>query len=227
MRLVYVVEDDADIREIEMIALKSAGFSVKGCESGRAFREEMKKAFPDLILLDIMLEDEDGLTILKNLKKDARTAEIPVIFVTAKTTELDKVRGLDLGADDYMVKPFGIMELISRVKAVLRRTGNTHGPRITTVGSLTLDEDKHLVTVDGNAVTLTFKEYELLKYLALNQSIVIPRDKLMADIWDMNFEAESRTLDVHIMTLRRKLGKAGSYIRTVKNVGYVLKENTD
>ena len=141
MRLVYVVEDDADIREIEMIALKSAGFSVKGCESGRAFREEMKKAFPDLILLDIMLEDEDGLTILKNLKKDARTAEIPVIFVTAKTTELDKVRGLDLGADDYMVKPFGIMELISRVKAVLRRTGNTHGPRITTVGSLTMDED--------------------------------------------------------------------------------------
>lgn len=227
MQLVYVVEDDADIREIEMIALKSAGFSVAACESGRAFWSEMQKTLPDLVLLDIMLEDEDGLTILRKMKKDTRCAEVPVIFVTAKTTELDKVRGLDLGADDYMVKPFGIMELISRVKAVLRRTGKVHGPRLTAVGSLVLDEDKHLVTVDGKAVTLTFKEYELLKYLALNRSIVIPRDKLMADIWDMNFEAESRTLDVHIMTLRRKLGKAGSYIRTVKNVGYVLEENTD
>ena len=227
MQLVYVVEDDADIREIEMIALRSAGFEVTPCESARAFFEETQKKLPDLVLLDIMLEDEDGLTILRKMKKDARCAGIPVIFVTAKTTELDKVRGLDLGADDYMVKPFGIMELISRVKAVLRRTGTTHDQKVTVIGKLMIDDDKHLVAVDGRAVTLTFKEYELLKYLALNRSIVIPRDKLMADIWDMNFEAESRTLDVHIMTLRRKLGEAGSYIRTVKNVGYVLEESTD
>ncbi|MCR5295589.1 MAG: response regulator transcription factor [Lachnospiraceae bacterium] len=226
MHMVYVVEDDADIREIERIALTSAGFLVRDLESASGFWAEMKKELPDLVLLDIMLEDEDGLSVLRKMKKDPHLRDIPVIFVTAKTTEFDKVRGLDLGADDYLVKPFGIMELISRVKAVLRRSGRDKGAKIMKIGRLSIDEEKHQVLVDQKPVVLTYKEYELLKYLAVNQNMVISRDKLMADIWEMNFEAESRTLDVHIMTLRKKLGELGSYIRTVKNVGYVLEDGS-
>ena len=177
---------------------------------------------PDLILLDIMLPDEDGLTILKNLRERRETRKIPVIMVTAKTTELDKVKGLDNGADDYMTKPFGVMELVSRVKALLRRVGDQDSEKIMRIGDLVIDDEKRKVFVEDKPVELTYKEYELLHYLAQNQEIVLPRDSIMEHIWHANCEIESRTLDVHIKTLRHKLGDAGKYIKTVRNVGYCM-----
>ena len=177
---------------------------------------------PDLILLDIMLPDEDGLTILKNLRERRETRKIPVIMVTAKTTEIDKVKGLDNGADDYMTKPFGVMELVSRVKALLRRVGDQDSEKIMRIGDLVIDDEKRKVFVEDKPVELTYKEYELLHYLAQNQEIVLPRDSIMEHIWHANCEIESRTLDVHIKTLRHKLGDAGKYIKTVRNVGYCM-----
>ncbi len=169
-----------------------------------------------------MLPDEDGLTILKKLRERRETRKIPVIMVTAKTTELDKVKGLDNGADDYMTKPFGVMELVSRVKALLRRVGDQDSEKIMRIGDLVIDDEKRKVFVEDKPVELTYKEYELLHYLAQNQEIVLPRDSIMEHIWHANCEIESRTLDVHIKTLRHKLGDAGKYIKTVRNVGYCM-----
>ena len=224
MATIIVVEDDLDINDIETIALKNIGYDVISCTCAGEFWEVMKHRTPELVLLDIMLEDEDGLAILKKLRENEKTAGLPVIFVTAKTTELDKVRGLDSGADDYLTKPFGIMELISRVKAVLRRSERGVPSNIIEIGKLKVDLVQRRVYVDMKEVALTFKEFELLKYLTTHRGAAIPRSELMDKIWGIDFEGESRTLDVHIMTLRKKLGDAGDYIRTVKNVGYRIEE---
>ncbi len=222
MALVYVVEDDKNISEIESFALKNAGYQTVECPDSETFFRELLERMPDLVLLDIMLPDEDGLSVLMRLRERHDTCKLPVIMVTAKTAEIDKVKGLDNGADDYMTKPFGIMELVSRVKALLRRTGRQEAEKSISVGSLLIDHEKRRVSVDGRLVELTYKEYELLYYLAQNQEIVLTRDGIMGHIWHANCEVESRTLDVHIKTLRRKLGSAGKYIKTVRNVGYCL-----
>lgn len=222
MPLIYTVEDDSSIREIQQYALQNSGFDVQGFSCGRELRQALETKIPSLILLDIMLPDEDGLEILLSLRQNSATAHIPIIMVTAKSTELDKVKGLDLGADDYMTKPFGIMELISRVKALLRRTENLAEPVTLTNGAIVLDTEKRSVTVGGKACELTFKEFELLRMLLTNQGIVLSRDKIMEQIWGFDYEGESRTVDMHIKTLRQKLGEGGAAIQTVRNVGYVI-----
>lgn len=222
MALIYIVEDDKNISEIESFSLKNAGHQTVEFPDGRSFYKELAEKKPDLILLDIMLPDEDGLSILRKIREKRETKRIPVIMVTAKTTEIDKVKGLDNGADDYMTKPFGVMELVSRVKALLRRTGEQDAEKVIKIGDLVIDDEKRKVFVSGSAVELTYKEYELLHYLAQNQEIVLPRDSIMEHIWHANCEIESRTLDVHIKTLRHKLGYAGKYIKTVRNVGYCM-----
>lgn len=222
MALIYIVEDDKNISEIESFSLKNAGHQTVEFPDGRSFYKELAEKKPDLILLDIMLPDEDGLSILRRIREKRETKRIPVIMVTAKTTEIDKVKGLDNGADDYMTKPFGVMELVSRVKALLRRTGEQDAEKVIKIGDLVIDDEKRKVFVSDSAVELTYKEYELLHYLAQNQEIVLPRDSIMEHIWHANCEIESRTLDVHIKTLRHKLGDAGKYIKTVRNVGYCM-----
>lgn len=222
MALIYIVEDDKNISEIESFSLKNAGHQTVEFPDGRSFYKELAEKKPDLILLDIMLPDEDGLSILRKIREKRETKRTPVIMVTAKTTEIDKVKGLDNGADDYMTKPFGVMELVSRVKALLRRTGEQDAEKVIKIGDLVIDDEKRKVFVSGSAVELTYKEYELLHYLAQNQEIVLPRDSIMEHIWHANCEIESRTLDVHIKTLRHKLGDAGKYIKTVRNVGYCM-----
>lgn len=222
MALIYIVEDDKNISEIESFSLKNAGHQTVAFPDGRSFYKELAEKKPDLILLDIMLPDEDGLSILRKIREKRETKRIPVIMVTAKTTEIDKVKGLDNGADDYMTKPFGVMELVSRVKALLRRTGEQDAEKVIKIGDLVIDDEKRKVFVSGSAIELTYKEYELLHYLAQNQEIVLPRDSIMEHIWHANCEIESRTLDVHIKTLRHKLGDAGKYIKTVRNVGYCM-----
>lgn len=220
MANVYVVEDDSNIREIEMFALKNSGYSVEGFENARTFFHRLTDKKPDLVLLDIMLPDVDGMDILKRIRTSPETKKIPVIMVTAKTTEIDKVKGLDLGADDYITKPFGVMELISRVKALLRRTMNLEGDKIITNGVITMDTEKRSVYAGDNSVELTYKEFELLKLLLKNAGIVLRREIIMERVWGADFEGESRTLDMHIKTLRQKLGEYGSMIKTVRNVGY-------
>ena len=228
MALIYVVEDDKNISEIESFALKNAGHQIVECSCAKEFHKQVQDRLPDLILLDIMLPDEDGLTILAKLRMVPETKRIPVIMVTAKTTEIDKVKGLDMGADDYLTKPFGVMELISRVKALLRRVGGMEEEKFIRIGLLFIDDEKHLAYVEDSPVELTYKEYELLKYLTINQGIVLSRDNIMEKIWSSDYEGESRTLDVHIKTLRQKLKKAGAYIKTVRNVGYFLdSDNAD
>ena len=222
MALIYIVEDDKNISEIESFSLKNAGHQTVEFPDGRSFYKELAEKKPDLILIDIMLPDEDGLSILRKIREKRETKRIPVIMVTAKTTEIDKVKGLDNGADDYMTKPFGVMELVSRVKALLRRTGEQDAEKVIKIGDLVIDDEKRKVFVSDSAVELTYKEYELLHYLAQNQEIVLPRDSIMEHIWHANCEIESRTLDVHIKTLRHKLGDAGKYIKTVRNVGYCM-----
>lgn len=222
MALIYIVEDDKNISEIESFALKNSGHTVEAFDSGKAFYKKMTEKIPDLILLDIMLPDEDGLEILKKIRKIPETRRIPVIMVTARTTELDKVKGLDSGADDYLTKPFGVMELISRVKALLRRSSGMDGNDILTLGEIVLDGDKHVVYVNHELCELTYKEYELLRLLMQNQGIVLKRDVIMERIWSLDHEGESRTLDVHIKTLRQKLKTAGGRIKTIRNVGYML-----
>lgn len=225
MALIYVVEDDKSIQEIESFALTNVGYRVEGFGTAGEFREAMRKELPDLILLDVMLPDEDGLSIVKKLRSDRETVMIPIIMVTAKTTELDKVKGLDIGADDYMTKPFGIMELISRVKAMLRRSsGSEEKEKLLKFGSIVLDRERHTVLVGDKPCELTYKEYELLKLLLKNAGIVTTREVILDRIWGTDFEGESRTLDMHIKTLRQKLGEAGSMIKTVRNVGYILNE---
>lgn len=222
MAVIYIVEDDTNIREIERYALKNSGYEVEEFESGAEFFKRLGAAVPALILLDIMLPDESGLDILAKLRANKVTEKIPVIMVTAKDSELDKVKGLDLGADDYLAKPFGVMELISRVKALLRRAGNGSETAQLHCGDIVLDNDKHAVFACGAPCELTFKEFELLKYLMTNKGIVLSREKMMNHVWGFEYEGESRTVDMHIKTLRQKLGVAGSSIKTVRNVGYMI-----
>lgn len=222
MALIYVVEDDQNIREIERFALQNSGYHVEEFGNAKEFYKRIADKLPQLILLDIMLPDEDGLAIIKKLRSMSETKRVPVIMVTAKTTELDKVKGLDLGADDYITKPFGVMELISRVKAVLRRTGESVEEQNLTLGEVSIDCKKHMVMVGDEVCELTFKEYELLKLLMMNAGIVMTRDVIMERVWGIDFEGESRTLDMHIKTLRQKLKDAGSRIKTIRNVGYIM-----
>lgn len=220
MSKIFYVEDDTNIRELVEYTLKSSGFSVKGFELAESFFEKLKVEKPDLILLDIMLPDKDGISILKELRNNGDFKHIPVIMLTAKSSQLDKIKGLDEGADDYITKPFDIIELISRIKAVLRRT-KPEEENISYNG-ITLNKKRHILTVDGEEIALTFKEFELLYHLLINQGIVLGRDKLMNLVWGTDFEGETRTVDVHIRTLRQKLGACGEYIKTVRNVGYKL-----
>ena len=222
MALIYTVEDDKNISEIESFSLTKSGHTVLEFDCAKDFYKRLSEKIPDLILLDIMLPDEDGLSILKRIRNVPETKRIPVIMVTAKTTEIDKVKGLDSGADDYLTKPFGVMELISRVKALLRRSRNMGEEKVLSIGNIILDGEKHTVFVDGEVCELTYKEYELLKLLLQNKGIVLSRDIIMDRIWSIDYEGESRTLDVHIKTLRQKLGTAGTLIKTVRNVGYII-----
>jgi len=222
MALIYVVEDDKYIQEIETFALSGSGYQTEGFDDAAQFFEALEKVLPDLIILDIMLPDKDGISVVKKLREREDTARIPVLMVTAKTAEIDKVKGLDSGADDYMTKPFGVMELISRVKALLRRSNPLTKERILTLGGIILDSEKHLVTVNGAICELTYKEYQLLKLLMSNAGIVTTRQVILDRVWGTDFEGESRTLDMHIKTLRQKLKDEGSMIKTVRNVGYIM-----
>ena len=221
---IYYVEDDTSIRELVLYALKTAEFQVMGFENAASFYKRMKEQQPDLILLDIMLPDEDGVSILKKLKSRPDTENIPIIMMTAKSSEYDKVLGLDSGADDYITKPFGVMELISRVKAVIRRSDRSKGSagEVLKIGELVLDEQKHEVYARGQAVSLTFKEFELLSYLMKNRGLVLSRDKILNTIWNYEYEGESRTVDVHIGSLRQKLGTCGDFIKTIRGIGYKI-----
>lgn len=219
--MIYIVEDDRNIQEIELFALKNCGYTAVGFETARDFWKAMESKLPELILLDIMLPDEDGLGILKKLRTCAQTRKIPVILVTAKSSEIDKVKGLDSGADDYITKPFGVMEMVARVKALLRRAcGETEGLLI--CGDVTLDREKRTVYANGEPVEMTYKEFELLCLLMKNCGIVISRDVIMERVWDCSFEGESRTIDVHVRSLRQKLGASGAMIKTIRNVGYMI-----
>lgn len=227
MQKIYIVEDDKNIAEIEQFALKNAGYSVEIFKNAKDFEEKIKAEYPDLVILDVMLPDRDGLSILRDLRTGAGTAKIPIIMVTAKTTEMDKVKGLDQGADDYITKSFGIMELISRVKAVLRRAGLDDAAMNLEFEGIVLDDAKHQVTIDGNPCELTFKEYELLKMLMQNSGIVLQRGQILDRVWGIDYEGESRTLDMHIKTLRKKMGDKGALVQTVRNVGYTLNYRKD
>ena len=220
--MIFCVEDDSNIRELVVYTLETTGFRARGFEDGKEFWETLALETPRLVLLDIMLPGEDGIEILKKLKSSSRTREIPVIMVTAKGAEYDKVKGLDLGADDYVTKPFGMMELVSRVKAVLRRSEKAARDQknILASGDIEIDTQKHEVTAAGEVVNLTLKEYELLKRLMENQNVVMTRDRLLEDIWGYDFDGETRTVDVHVRTLRQKLGVCGDKIETVRGVGY-------
>lgn len=219
MTMIYCVEDDKSIREIEMYTLQSTGFETKGFEDGRSFFEELKEEKPDLILLDVMLPDEDGITILTKLKKNPDTSDIPVIIASAKGEEYDKIKGLDTGADDYLAKPFGMMEMISRIKAVLRRSIHAISNNLTS-GNIEMDLDSHIVKINGEQVELTLKEYELLKLFISHPGIVFSREALLNKIWEVEYYGETRTVDVHIRTLRSKLKEEGNRITTVRGVGY-------
>jgi two-component system alkaline phosphatase synthesis response regulator PhoP len=218
--MIFCVEDDNAVRDLMMYALNSAGFETKGFLNGEDFFAALGAEVPQLVILDIMLPGEDGITILKRLRSNPATVDIPIIMATAKGTEYDKVIGLDLGADDYLAKPFGMMEMVSRVKAVLRRTEPKDAVKILQVGELTLNTGEHTVSVAGKRVQLTLKEYELLRKLMENLGRVFTRDQLLQSIWGMEYVGETRTVDVHIGTLRTKLESCGDYIETVRGVGY-------
>ena len=225
--MIFCVEDDGNIRELVVYTLETTGFEARGFEDGAAFFEALAGKLPELVLLDIMLPGEDGLEILKKLKASARTRNIPVIMLTAKGSEYDKVMGLDGGADDYVTKPFGMMELVSRIRAVLRRSRQKEEGDMLVTGSLCLNRKKHEVTVKGEAVSLTLKEFELLRLLLENPNVVLTRDRLLEDIWGYDFDGETRTVDVHIRTLRQKLGDEGNRIETVRGVGYRIGEENE
>ena len=218
--MIYCVEDDDNIRELVIYTLETTGLKARGFAEGSAFMEALAFDTPELILLDIMLPGDDGLELLKKLKSSPKTKSIPVIMVTAKGTEYDKVIGLDSGADDYVTKPFGMMELVSRIKAVLRRSGKVEARIDMELSGVRMDIKKHEVTVDGKQIALTLKEFELLEKLMRNQGIVLTRDQLLTEIWGYDFDGETRTVDVHIRTLRQKLGTKGEIIQTVRGVGY-------
>lgn len=219
-RLIYIVEDDTAIKELESYALINSEFSVEGFERGKELFDALTTKIPALILLDIMLPDEDGIHILKKIRSTMAYRDIPIIMVTAKTTEIDAVKGLDMGADDYITKPFGVMELVSRVKAVLRRTQKAEHQQILIYKNIVIDEAQHKVFVDDEEIELTYKEYEVLKLLIINKGIVLTRDKIMESIWGYDFEQGNRTVDVHIQSLRKKIKSAGVHIKTIRNVGY-------
>ena len=221
MALIYIVEDDLNIREIESIALKNSNYTVSAFDCAEAFFGQMAELLPDLVILDIMLPDQDGYEIMRKMRKNPLTAKIPIIIVTAKTTEMDLVKSLDSGADDYIRKPFSIMELLSRVRALLRRTAEST-PKVLTVGEIRLDQERYLVYAGETQVELTFKEFELLRFLMINPKVVLSREAIMQAVWDTDYEGETRTVDMHIKTLRQKLGSCGKQIGTVRNVGYVI-----
>ena len=226
--MIYCVEDEQNICELEVYTLQSVGLDAKGCSTGKELFEELENKMPQLILLDIMLPDEDGLNILRRLRSDERYAHIPVIMATAKGTEFDKVKGLDCGADDYIAKPFGMLEMVARIKAVLRRCegrGVQQAVQIIKRDNLEVNLEEHKVIVDGEEVVLTLKEFELLKKFLLHSGIVFSRDKLLNDIWGYEFTGETRTVDVHIRTLRQKLGSAGDLVETIRGVGYRMAAN--
>lgn len=221
--MIFCVEDDAGIRDLMIYTLSASGFRAVGFENAREFYAALADDTPELIMLDIMLPGEDGISILKRLKTDARTADIPVIMATAKGNEYDKVIGLDLGADDYLAKPFGMMEMASRVRAVLRRSGRAaEKPQLIRVGGLEMNLGEHSVTADGIRVQLTLKEFELLHTFMTNPGRAFTREQLLSSVWSEDFLGETRTVDVHVGTLRQKLGSCGKYIRTVRGVGYKL-----
>ena len=220
--MIWCVDDDNTIRDIEVYTLTQTGFDAKGFADGISMLEALKAEKPELIVLDIMLPGKDGVDVLKEIRGNPETRKIPVIMATAKGTEMDKIQGLDTGADDYLVKPFGVMEMVSRIKAVLRRYEPDEKEKVLNVGEITLSDREHLVTVNGEKVVLTFKEYELLKLFMQNPGIVFSRDKLLSEVWGVNYLGESRTVDMHIKTLRQKLGDAGSRIETVIGVGYKM-----
>ena len=221
--MIFCVEDDAGIRDLMIYTLSASGFRAVGFENAREFYAALADDTPELIMLDIMLPGEDGISILKRLKADARTADIPVIMATAKGNEYDKVIGLDLGADDYLAKPFGMMEMASRVRAVLRRSGRAaEKPQLIRVGGLEMNLGEHIVTADGIRIQLTLKEFELLRTFMTNPGRAFTREQLLSSVWCEDFMGETRTVDVHVGTLRQKLGSCGKYIRTVRGVGYKL-----
>lgn len=218
--MIWCVDDDSTIRDIEVYTLLQTGFEAEGFADGDTMLEALKAEKPDLIVLDIMLPGKDGVQILKELRQRSDTKNIPVIMATAKGTEMDKIQGLDMGADDYLVKPFGVMEMVSRIKAVLRRSLPKEAPDVLRVGKIQLNDGEHMVKADGRKVTLTFKEFEILKLFMQKPGMVFSRDKLLSDIWGVDYLGESRTVDMHIKTLRQKLGPEGAYIETVIGVGY-------
>ena len=220
--MLYILEDDGDIRRLERYALENSGFSVAEFADSGAFWKAVRAETPELILLDVMLPGEDGLAVLRRLRAADATRSVPIMMVTAKTTEIDRVMGLDLGADDYLVKPFGVMELLSRVKALLRRAGGQPETDALCYGGIRLDPSRHTVTADGKPVELTYKEFALLHDLMVNRDLALTREQIMDRVWGVDYEGESRTVDMHIMTLRQKLGGCGRLIRTVRNVGYKL-----
>lgn len=222
--MIYIVEDDNDIREIEVYALKNMGYKVLSFADSSGFYKECENDVPKLIMLDIMLPNEDGLSILKKIRADEKLKRVPVIMVTAKSSELDKVKGLDMGADDYITKPFGVMELVSRVKALLRRCERNENSVVLEYEGIKIEDFKRKVTSNGEKCILTYKEYELLKYLIINKDIALTREKLLEKVWGYDFEGESRTVDMHIKTLRQKLGSCGDLIKTVRHVGYKVGE---
>ena len=221
MPKIYIVEDDENIRDLVSYALKTANFAIRGFECSDDFWTEMKSDIPDLVLLDIMLPGEDGISILKSLKKVSKTKNLPVIMLTAKNSEFDRIKGLDSGADDYIIKPFSVLELVSRIKAVLRRTGSV-GEALTPLihENVELSPEKHTVKVDDKNIILTYKEFELLQLLMENTGFVLTRDRILSVIWGMEFEGGTRTVDMHIKTLRKKLGTGGGIIQTVRGIGY-------
>lgn len=223
--MIYVVEDDSGIRELECYALKQAGFEARGFEEGEAFLEAVRVQLPKLVLLDVMLPGEDGNRLLARLRQDPRTRRLPVIMVTARGEEMDKVQGLDGGADDYIVKPFGVMELLSRVRAVIRRAGDEQSPQTElAVGDLRMDVARHRVFANGRDVTLTHMEFELLRYLLINRGIALTRERLLDAVWGVDYPGDTRTVDVHMRTLRVKLGEASRCLQTVRGVGYRLED---
>ena len=225
--MIWCVEDDASIRDIEVYALTSTGFEARGFEDGDSFWNALQSEKPELVILDVMLPGKDGVTLLKMMKESEQFRGIPVIMATAKGTEYDKIQSLDLGADDYLVKPFGIMEMVSRVKAVLRRCQPLVNSKLLKLEGLVLNPDEHIVTVDGERVVLTYKEYELLHLFLSQPGIAFTREQLLSAVWNSDYLGETRTVDMHIRTLRQKLGKYGHFVETVRNVGYRLEAKHD
>ena len=224
--MIWCVEDDSGIREIEVYTLNSTGFEARGFADGGSFRAALETELPELVLLDVMLPGEDGVSLLRFLRQTPRTRDVPVIMATARGMEYDKIQSLDLGADDYLVKPFGMMEMVSRVKAVLRRCAPTRQSRCLSDGDVTLDPDSHIVTAAGERVSLTYKEFELLRLFLSHPGMAFTRDQLFNDVWGADYVGESRTVDMHIRTLRQKLGPCGGHIATVRGVGYRWEEKS-